>query len=323
MTTTRWCTCLIALALTTSANSAAQDEPNRTRSRSLIGKAYDALVDVAREDRLREEALELAYRARDEEAAGNPELARALLKQARISWPELPQLTHALADLYDRDGRPTEALDWYVDAAALGEPFRAHYTSGQIRYELAEAALAEADIPADADAFPTQPEDAQVAAINEGMEALARARDDFLDGLLERGDPRASESVAAISKRLDELQEMLDKIEPEENPEDEQQDGDDESDEDQDQNEPDDNEDGDENGDENQQPPEGEDPPEDGDQDQQPQGPPPQTEPITKQDLSPEQIQRLVDKLEELQERAAMLDRQARRREREPGERDW
>lgn len=328
-----------ALVALSSALAAQADEGLWTR---LLRDGPSALWSDDGYDSLRHEALELAHRAAEQAAADDLEAAIATLKRARVSWPDSPYLAHTIADHYDDLGEHDQALRWYDIAAPLGEPFRAHYHAGQIAYDRAVAALDEAGVPADVDLLPDPAPPELMEAVRAGITQLTDARDRFLDALLERRDARASESVAAITKRLDELREMLDELErqQEEQQQDEGEDGDEgeEGEEGDDADEPpDDSGEGDpsdEPGDEQQDgdddaPPEepdgeqeGDDAPQDDEQADPSEAPPPPAPPV-EQFLSPEQIKLLEDRLEEMAERAARLEAARRRRERQAGERDW
>lgn len=331
-----WTVPCVAVIVAFAASSAAAQDGKGFWER-LLHEGPSALWggDAALE--LRNEAIALAHRARDEADAGDTEKAIATLKQARVAWPDSPQLAHMIADLYDASGRPEEALRWYGIAAPLGEAFRAHYHAGQISHALAEAALDEAGVPVDVAALPDQPDPELMAAIRTGIDALGVAREHFLDALLERSDARASESVSAITERIDELQEMLDELEqqqeeqegegegdsPDDAPDDSGDEGEDgEGDQDQ-QGQPDEQPGEDEDDSDDRPEEEGDDPPPDDQESNENEGPPPSGEPMTEQFLTSEQMQRLEDKLEEMAELAARLDALARQREREAGERDW
>jgi len=235
-----------------------------------------------------------------------------------------PIVAQMLGDLYDEAGDAERALNEY--ARGLGGPLggRSFFNRGVIQTEQAEQLLKDAGVPADADLFDpvSDPEASNKRpVIEKEMESLATARGEFLSSLDENPDPAARESIAAINHRLDELQQMLDKYPPPEDQEqddseDEQEESESDEDQEQDQEQQPQDQPEDESEDEEEQEQEPEDEPEEQEQEEEQQ----QEE---RRPLRPEEVQRLLDRLEELEEEAMRLAKDRAKRQHRTPEKDW
>lgn len=317
----------------------------------LAGLGADVRAD---EDR----GLVLARQARrllDE--GGDPLEALRLLEEARLEWPDSDLLRHALADarsiLRDQTlGRlaqlppddpsfedatagaaqaTSRVLDAYQKAFTGPNAFRARFNSSVVVRDGAERGLSAAGVPLSPnelpDPFPGDPAPL-IAAIDAALPQLEASRGHMLEALRIASDAAARESVAALTRRLDDLAEMKERLEQQQ--EEQEEDGEDDQ-------EQDENEDGeqdeqeqdeqDEDQDSEQQDQEGEEPPPDEPEEQQPPEDPSEQEAPAAQAPQPQltaaQMQELLDKLEALEEQALAMARERRARERESVEKDW
>jgi len=277
--------------------------------------------------------------------SGDAAAALAAAQAARLERPDDPVAAQMLADALAASGRYAEALAEYERGGVAEHARRTSFQRGTTRSSLAEALLSEAGVPAAPEALPEGPQPGMLQAITRAMPELEDARSEFLWVLDQPGDAAsaraARESVAALNRRADALARIEEELRrrQEEEPESEDEDGEDgdegEQGEDGD-GEPQEGDAGDP-GDNGEPPEEPQDPaePEDEADDEQDedqdgedeQSPPPPAEqpqaPANEATLSPEEIRRLLDRLEQLED--AAQDRAKRReaaRRRAP-EKDW
>lgn len=297
--------------------------------------------------------LVLARQARRALLAGDLRGAAKKLEQARVEWPGEPLLETLQGDLEVAEqqwgaahaayGASLEAVEAGTAPSAQG-PRRRHalFNRGVSAVTDAEAALAAAGVPLDPQAIP---EDAQAPQLVEAIEAnlpkLQGARDDFVAANDSAADAATRQSIAALNERIDDLEQMLaDLREQQENEEDEGEDG-----EEGDPSEDSEPQEGDDQSGDEQQPPQ--DQPPEGDESQEPEEEQEQEEPQDAdpsedeeqeqpdesesqptpgeqpQAMSNEQMQRILDKLEELEERAREIQKFRAAYERKAPVKDW
>lgn len=297
-----------------------------------------ALALPARADEAR--GLALAREARARLLAGEPQAALELLDRARIELPGDARVACTRGDALLAAGRPQEAQAEYERALSGPQSHHAHFNRGVARHGQAEAGLAQAGVPADVAALPEGPQPAMLQAVQAARPALAGARDDFLEALDLRDEPAARESLAALNRRLDALQaieEELRRREEQQRQQDQQQ----PQPQDRPQDPPEDRQPPPDEG--GQPPPQPDAPPPDEQQPPQPddQAPPqdgpepppqpeaePSDEPEPRQgqaarELSEEEVRRLLDRLERLEEEARERARARAASQRRPVEKDW
>ncbi len=293
-----------------------------------------------------DEALgrQLTRRAQQALREGDSELALDLMERARIEWPGSPVVAHTLADARFQQGDYAGALVEYDKGSGGDLAYRAYFNQGVTLDTLAERDLEAKGVPIDPAALPPDaPPGPLIEAINEGLERLETARSRFLESLAERADAAARESVAAINRRMDDLRQMKEELEQrqqeEQENEDDQQDQDQEQqDQPQDQEQQQDPQDeGEQDDRQDQQQQQGDQGQQDqdeqeqdeqqGEDDQQPedeqQGQPPQGQPGEERELTPQEMQKLLDQLEDLEEKARAMQRIRRAQQHQAVEKDW
>jgi len=273
---------------------------------------------------------------------GNPERALELIQQARIEWPGSPVVAHTLADARYRQGDYAGALLEYDKGSGGAHAFRAFFNQGVTLNARGEQGLTEAGVPLDPAGIPADVDPGpMLQAIDAALPDLESARGRFLESLDEQSDTSARESVASLNKRMDDLREMKEILEEMQEEQEDQESEDQEEGDEQSEDEQEDGEQDDEGEQDEQQ--EG-DQPQDQDQDQEPQegepdqqqdqqGEQDQQEPTDPQDvppmegqqtqLTPQEMQSLLEQLEELEERAQALQRIRRAQQRKGVEKDW
>ena len=291
--------------------------------------------------------LALARQARAALLAGDATGAEKLLEQARVEWPGSPLLAALSGDVMVASEAWSRALADYGDAVTADDDAltrHALFNRAVTASTSAEAALAEAGVPLDPAGLPEQgAPPGLIPALEAGIPAVRRARDDFLAANdLAPGDA-ARRSIAALNRRLDDLEQMLDELRQREEDE-----GDEQGDEQGDEGEQGDQQDGEQGqdgdrrqGDDGQPDDGGQDEPEDqqdppdeeqgedqpSPEQQQPDGQdpeaPPEQAPGDLTDLTPEEMQRLIEQLENLERRARELQKARQERNRRAPEKDW
>lgn len=277
-----------------------------------------------------EQGIRLLRQAREALERDDPGAALTLLDQAYVELPfsaEEDLVYHGRADAFAAEGRYDEALVEYRKALHKPNAYRARFNSGVLQHRMAEQALEAAGIPLDPAGIPAEADPAPlIEAIEQNMPLLEQARLQIMEALQLSPDAAGRESVTALTERLDDLAEMLEELrrrqeEQEQNDEgDEQDEQNDEGDE-QDQ----ENEDPQEEGEQEQdQPPEDE---QESEPDEQQQPPPdqgePQQAPQPRPELTPAQLADLLEKLEDLEQKAMEMDRLRRAQQRAGAEKDW
>ena len=294
--------------------------------------------------------LALARQARAALLAGDATGAEKLLEQARVEWPGSPLLAALSGDVMVASEAWSRALADYGDAVTADDDAltrHALFNRAVTASTSAEAALAEAGVPLDPAGLPEQgAPPGLIPALEAGIPAVRRARDDFLAANdLAPGDA-ARRSIAALNRRLDDLEQMLDELRQREEDEGDEQ-GDEQGDEGEqgeqgDQQDGEQGQDGDRRqGDDGQPDDGGQDEPEDqqdppdeeqgedqpSPEQQQPDGQdpeaPPEQAPGDLTDLTPEEMQRLIEQLENLERRARELQKARQERNRRAPEKDW
>ncbi len=274
----------------------------------------------------------LARQARKQLLDGRPQLALETLEQARVDWPGSPLVANLMADALAAADRPTDALVEYEKGMQDDYVHHALFNRAVAGHTATERMLTEAGVPADPQGLPEDAASGQMLeVIEQGIEMLDTVRHDFVSALDLQYDAPTGESIAAVNRRIADLEEMAellrqqqeeqqDQEQQEENEDEQSQDGDDQQ---QDQQQDDQQ---DEQQDEEEQEQEQEQQQDQSSEDQESQ---PQDDEGGEQDepqpasLSPEQMQRLLDQLEELEQRALQLQKAKQWREREKAERDW
>ena len=291
---------------------------------------------AADEDR----GVQLVREAQAAMAAGEHERAIELLRQARVEWPDAPLVANTLADALREQGDYPAALAEYLRGQEGGLEHHAQFNRAVTRHLLAEQTLEKAGVPADVGALPEGPQPEMLAAIEQAHGQLDRATEDFLASLDSQPGPAARESIEALSRRgeaLDAIAEELRRRQQEQQQEQQQGQGDQQQDQqqkpdEQEQQQQDQQQQQQQSDGEEQQPPDQ--PPEQQDQqqqepsessDQQQQTPPPQAgEPQSEpRELSPEEVQQLLDRLDQLEQQARELQKAREAGRRRPVEKDW
>ena len=312
--------------------------PLPLRSRLLPLLAAMLLAPPAAADEERGTAL--VRDAQAAMAAGEHERAVELLRQARVEWPDAPLVANTLADALREQGDYAAALAEYLRGQEGGLEHHAQFNRAVTVHLHAELVLAQAGVPADAGALPEGPQPEMLAAIEQARAQLDRATDDFLQSLDTRPEPSARESIEALSRRAEALDTIAEELrrrqEDQQQQQQEQGQGDQQQEQDQDQDQ--DEQQQDEQQQEQQQQSEGEQeqpqdqPPQPQDQqdqaesdgEEQPSPPPqagePQGEP---RELSPEEVQQLLDRLDQLEQQARELQKAREAGRRRPVEKDW
>ena len=266
--------------------------------------AWLLLVPLARADE--ERGLQLVRDAQAAMKAGDHEHAVELLRQARVEWPDAPLVSNTLGDALRELGRYPEAIEEYTRGERDGLEHHAEFNRAVTRHLLAEQTLEKAAVPADVAALPEGPQPEMLTAIGQADTQLERATDEFLQALQDQPDEAARESLEALGRRgeaLDAIAEELKKRE-EQQPQDQKQD--------QKQDQP---------QDQQQQPDESS---QDQPQDEQAPPTPPENQPQGEpRELSPEEVQQLLDRLDQLEKQARELQKAREASRRRPVEKDW
>ena len=300
---------------------------------ALVLAAVSALLSPAFADEAAGRMF--ARQAQQALANGDPDTAIELIEQARIEWPGAPVIAHTLADARYRQGDYAAAILEYDKGMSGRLAFRAFFNKGVALNALAESGLGSASVPLDPAGIPADVDPGpMIKAIDEGLKTLESSRGQFLDALADHDevsrsdDAAARESVSAINRRMDDLREMKEELEKrQEEQEQEQQDNEDGDDEQESEEE----ESGDgeeqqegENQDQNNGENESEQQQGEGEQPEEPTDPQ-QTESVPGQQtqLSPQEMVKLLEQLEELEDRARALQRIRRAQQRTEVERDW
>jgi hypothetical protein len=294
------------------------------------------LAGPARADQ--EAGIVLTRRAQAALADGDGERALELLAQARIEWPGSPVVANTIADAQRELGRYAEALAEYERGMRDEYVHHALFNRAVTRDRMAESGLEQAGVPADVAALPEGPQPDMLAAIGRALPELAAATDDFLDALDHRPGAAARESVAALNRRTDALRAMQDELRRREQEQDQDQD---QEKQDQQQQDPQDQEPQDQDQDQDQQPQDQQQDQEQQDQqdqDQQDQDQDQQDQPqdeaqqepqpqdgaqATPRQLSPEEVQQLLDRLERLEQEARTMQKRREAAQRQAVEKDW
>ena len=313
----------------------ARSRPLPLRSRLLPLLAVILLAPTAAADEERGTAL--VREAQAAMAAGEHERAVELLRQARVEWPDAPLVANTLADALREQGDYAAALAEYLRGQEGGLEHHAQFNRAVTRHLLAEQVLEQAGVPADAGALPEGPQPEMLAAIEQARAQLDRATDDFLQSLDTRPEPSARESIEALSRRAEALDTIAEELrrrqEDQQQQQQEQGQGDQQQEQDEDQKEQQQDEQQQEQqqseGEQEQpqdQPPEPQDQQDQAESDgeEQPSPPPqagePQGEP---RELSPEEVQQLLDRLDQLEQQARELQKAREAGRRRPVEKDW
>jgi hypothetical protein len=288
--------------------------------------ALPALAGTARADQ--EAGIVLTRRAQAALAAGDGERALLLLAQARVEWPGSPVVANTIADAQRELGRYAEALAEYERGMRDEYAHHALFNRAVTRHRMAETGLGAAGVPADVAALPEGPQPDMLQAIERALPELAAATDDFLEALDRRQDDAARQSVAALNRRTDALRAMqaeLRRRQQEQEQDDEEDDGQDQpqderQDQEQDEQDPQQEQDPQDPSDQQDQ----QDQPQEQPQDQESQEPQPQDEAqAAPRELSPEEVQRLLDRLEQLEQEARAMQKAREAAQRQAVEKDW
>jgi len=303
--------------------------------RGLTLLAVLLLAGATRADEAR--GLALVRQAQQRLGAGDAEGALELLDEARVELPGSEVVACTRGDALLAAGRPDEAADEYQRALSGPRGHHAHFNRGVARHRAAEQPLVEAGVPPLVDGLPEGPLPQMLQAVERALPGLESAREDFLAALDRHDEPAARESVAALNHRVDALTAIRDELrrraeqQPQEQPQDQPEDGQDDP-----QQPPPDPQ--------QEQPPQPSDQPQDGQPDEPPEPPPDsQQEPQQQAEspaepageaqeqpqgeqarqLSPEEVQRLLDTLEQLEDEARERARLRAAARRKPVEKDW
>lgn len=303
--------------------------------------AWLLLVPLARADE--ERGLQLVRDAQAAMQAGDHEHAVELLRQARVEWPDAPLVSNTLGDALRELGRYPEAIEEYTRGERDGLEHHAEFNRAVTRHLLAEQTLEKAAVPADVAALPEGPQPEMLTAIEQADQQLDRATDEFLQALQDQPDESARESLEALGRRGEALDAIAEELKKRQEQQDQKQDQDqDQKDQQQkDQQQQDQKQDEQKQDQTNQQDQQNQDQPQDQppdqqqkpdesessqDQPQDEQAPPtppesqPQGEP---RELSPEEVQQLLDRLDQLEKQARELQKAREVARRRPVEKDW
>lgn len=262
--------------------------------------------------------LRQAQRAAD---AGRPEEALRLVREAQVDLPDAAVVQQVAGDIHlslEDGGSAREAY-----TLGLKEPyqFRGHFNRGVSSHLQAEQSLSSASVPLSVDALPQVADPAMIQAIEEALPLLTESKFDFLHALDVQDRPRegasqARESIAALNRRMDLLEEMLEELKEQEPPPEE----------------------GDQNQDEGETPSPQEPSPGDSDpsdESSSPDEPSPGTEEQSDsssaegqpqgvpRELTAEEVQQLLDQLEALEDQAEQFARMRQMQEHQTPEKDW
>ena len=313
----------------------------RAARRALV--AWLLLVPLARADEQR--GMQLVRDAQAAMKTGDNEKAVELLRQARVEWPDAPLVSNTLGDALRELGRYPEAIEEYTRGERDGLEHHAEFNRAVTRHLLAEQTLEKAGVPADVAALPDGPQPEMLTAIGQADQQLQHATDEFLEALQNQPDDAARESLEALGRRgeaLDAIAEELKKRQ-EQQQQDKKQDQDkqdqkqqddqqkDQQKQDQKQDEQKQSEQDQKQQDEKQDQPQDQQPKQDESsdqqqqpQDQQPPPTPPEAQPQSEpRELSPEEVQQLLDRLDQLEKQARELQKAREAGRRKPVEKDW
>ena len=301
--------------------------------------AWLLLVPLARADE--ERGLQLVRDAQAAMSQGDHERAVELLRQARVEWPDAPLVANTLADALRELGRYPEAIEEYTRGEGDGLEHHAEFNRAVTRHLLAEQELEKAGVPADVAALPEGPQPEMLQAIEQGHLQLDRATEEFLQALQDQPDDAARQSLEALGRRGEALDAIADELrkreeqQPQDQKQDQKQDDQqkDQQQQDQKQDEQKQNQQQqDQQQDQQQQDQQQQEQQQDQQQDQQSQDQP-QAEPPPKpqegepqgepRELSPEEVQQLLDRLDQLEKQARELQKAREAVRRRPVEKDW
>jgi Ca-activated chloride channel family protein len=277
-----------------------------------------------------EQGIRLLRQAREALEQNDPNAALTLLDLAYVELPfsaEEDLVYHGRADAFAADGRLQEALAEYGKALHKPNAHRARFNSGVLQHRLAEQALEAAGVPLDPAGIPAEADPAPlIEAIEQNLPLLEQARMQLMQALRLSADAAGRESVTALTHRIDDLNEMLEELRRRQQEQEQNEDEENEDEQNEDENEQDEEGDEQENQDEGDQ--EQDQPSEDEqDQDEQQQPPPdeaePQQQPQPRPELTPAQLADLLEKLEELEQKAMEMDRLRRAQAQAGAEKDW
>ncbi len=266
--------------------------------------------------------MQLVREAQARLAGGDAEGAILLLDRARTEWPGSDVVACTRGDALLAAGRHDEALLEYERALSGRNAHHAHFNRGVGLAGAAEQMLEQAGVPADAAALPEGPQPGMLQAVQAARPRLDQARDEFLGALDREDEPAARESLGALNRRLDALAAIEEELrrreeqppQPDEN-----------QDQQQDQPQP-------RPGDQPPEPQEGsqEEPPPDGSQEPQPGEPessdasqPEGAAPPPVRELSEEEVERLLDRLAQLEAEARAHAKAREAASRRAVEKDW
>lgn len=284
--------------------------------------------------------MQLVREAQARLAGGDAEGAILLLDRARTEWPGSDVVACTRGDALLAAGRHDEALLEYERALSGRNAHHAHFNRGVGLAGAAEQMLEQAGVPADAAALPEGPQPGMLQAVQAARPRLDQARDEFLGALDREDEPAARESLGALNRRLDALAAIEEELrrreeqppQPDEN-QDQQQDqpqprpGDQPPPEGEPQ-----SQEGQPPGDQPPEPQEGsqEEPPPDGSQEPQPGEPessdasqPEGAAPPPVRELSEEEVERLLDRLAQLEAEARAHAKAREAASRRAVEKDW
>lgn len=253
-------------------------------------------------------------------AAGDNDHAVELLKQARVEWPGSPLVANTLADALRELGRYPEAITEYERGQRDELQHHALFNGAVTRHLLAEQQLEQAGVPADAAALPEGPQPEMLAAIEQSIGQLERATESFLDSLEQQPDEAARESIEALGRRTEALGQMAEELRRRQEQQQKQQDQD-QKNQDQKQDQQQDQKQDQQKQDQQQQDQQQQDQEK---QDEQQQKEPEEGEPQGEtRELSPEEVQQLLDRLDQLEKQARELQKAREAVRRKPVEKDW
>jgi len=315
------------------------------RRLALVAAAWALLASTAAADD--ERGLQLVREAQAAMAKGDDEHAVELLKQARVELPGSPLVANTMGDALRDLGRYPEAITEYQRGQNGDLQRHAEFNRAVTRHLMAEQALQQASVPADVGALPDGPQPEMLQAIEQANGQLRQATNEFLDTLQREPDGSARESLEALGRRSDALAAMAEELrkrqqqdqknqdqkKQDEQKQDQQQDQKSQDQKNQDQQQQDQQQQDQQQQDQQQQAQQ-----QDQQQDQQkqdqaqqdqqqqqadqqeqqpaePSGPP--------RELSPEEVQQLLDRLDKLEQQARELQKAREAVRRKPVEKDW